>query len=340
MLPCQVTPGKARSSLYSVLCPQLAPPHLVLHSRFRRLPVTPIVEDPLDPTITSPKAVFFSNNSWPGKHPFWSVSSTIISLYATSSNAPRANHPDVSQQRLSPPTGPSPTFSLVGSSQHTDTSSYYEPELVTPQTTSSEVTQGPVSAGQSQTQGSPPPNKTMFDFVSPFDALVSSSAPARKPAPPAHQQASPEQFDDSWSSVVIDPKRKSVDNLLEQLGSSKATVPSTAQVPPFDQHNPEEEAPVLELVQSKAASRPLPPKPMQVPSPRPSPPKVAPAVRRDVQASEPPLGPQVGPPLSHLPTGIAQREKESSPSPRGSWKGHEGRNRGSGSRAKTQTGPK
>jgi len=261
-----------------------------------------------------------------------------------SSNAPRTNHPDVpqQQQRLSPPTGPSPTFSLVGSSQHTDTSSYYEPELVTPQTASTEVMQGPVSGGQSQTQGSPPPNKTMFDFVSPFDALASSSAPARKPVPPpSHQQAPSEQFEDSWSSVVIDPKRKSVDNLLEQLGNTKATAPPTAQAPPFDRHTPEEEAHVPELLQSKAASRPLPPKPMQAPSPRGSPPKATPLVRRDVQASEPPLGPQVGPLLSHLPTGIAQREKESSPSPRGSWKGHEGgRNRGSGSKAKTQTGPK
>lgn len=182
----------------------------------------------------------------------------------------------------------------------------------------------------------------MFDFVSPFDALASSSAPARKPAPPpSHQQAPPEQFEDGWSSAVIDPKRKSVDNLLEQLGSTKAPVPPTAQAPLFDQHTPEEEAPVPDPFQSKAASRPLPPKPMQAPSPRSSPPKVSPPVRRDIQASEPSLGPQVGPPLSHLPTGIAQREKESSPSPRGSWKGHEGgRNRGSGSKAKTQTGPK
>lgn len=264
----------------------------------------------------------------------------MVLLYATSSSAPRTNHPDVSHQRLSPPTGPSPTFSLVGSSQHTDASSYYEPEFITPQTASTEVIQGPMSAGQSQTQGSPPPNKTMFDFVSPFDALASSSAPARKPVPPpSHQQAPSEPFEDTWASVVIDPKRKSVDNLLEQLGNTKAPVPPTAQVP-FDRHSPEEEAPILELIQSKAASRPLPPKPTQAPSPRGSPPKVTPPVRRDVQASEPPLGPQVGP-LSHLSTGIAQREKESSPGPRGSWKGHEGgRNRGSGSKAKTQTGPK
>ena len=196
-------------------------------------------------------------------------------------------------------------------------------------------------AGQSQRQGSPQPNKTMFDFVSPFDALASSSAaPVRKPAqPPSHQQEPSEPFEDTWTSV-IDPKRKSVDNLLEQIGHTKAPVAS-AQPIPFDQHSLDDETPITELVQSKAASRPLPPKPMQAPSPRNSPPKGTPPVRRDVQSSESPFGSQVGSALSHVPTGITQREKESSPGPRGSWKGHEGgRSRGSGSKVKATSGPK
>ncbi|KAI0256476.1 hypothetical protein BJV78DRAFT_1164626 [Lactifluus subvellereus] len=267
-------------------------------------------------------------------------SQTRLLLEQLMSGAPRSNVSDTSQQRLSPPTGPSPSYSLVGPSQHTDASSYYEPELVTPQA-ASEVIQGTVPAGQSQAQGSPQPSKTMFDFVSPFDALASSSVAIRKPAPPlSHQQGHPEPFEDSWSSV-IDPKRKSVDNLLEQLSSPKAPVqPSAHSIPAFDQHPPDEETPIAEPALSKTASRPLPPKPMQVPSPRASPPKVSPPVRRDLQVSEPPLGPQVGPSLSHVPTGTAQREKESSPGPRGSWKGHEaGRNRGSGSKAKIQSGP-
>ena len=264
-----------------------------------------------------------------------------ISSPSILSNAPRSNVSDTSQHRLSPPTGSSPTFSLVGSSQHPDSSSYYEPELVTPQTT--EVIQSPVAGGQSRTQGSPQPNRTMFDFVSPFDALASSSVAPRKPAPPSsHQQGPSEPFEDSWTSVAIDPKRKSVDNLLDQLGHTKASVPSSAQpMSPFDQHTPDDLTPLTEPFQSKAASRPLPPKPMQAPSPRASPPKVAPPGRRDVQGSESPFGPPVGPSLSHVATGPTQREKESSPGPRGSWKGHEGsRNRGSGSKVKTPSGLK
>ena len=262
------------------------------------------------------------------------------SLSVSPSNAPRSNVSDTSQHRLSPPTGSSPTFSLVGSSQHPDSSSYYEPELVAPQNT--EVIQSPVSVGQPRSQGSPQPNKTMFDFVSPFDALASPSVAPRKPAPPSsHQQGPSEPFEDNWTSVAIDPKRKSVDNLLEQIGHTKAPVPSSAQpLPPFDQHL-DDMSLITEPLQSKAASRPLPPKPMQAPSPRGSPPKATPPVRRDVQTSESPFGQPAGPALSHVATGPTQREKESSPGPRGSWKGHEGsRNRGSGSKVKTPSGLK
>ncbi|KAN0128472.1 hypothetical protein V8E53_013679 [Lactarius tabidus] len=261
-----------------------------------------------------------------------------------SGNAPRSNVSDTSQQRLSPPTGSSPTYPLLGPlQQQPELSSYYESEIVSPQTLSSESIQAVAPAGQPQMQGSPQPNKTMFDFVSPFDALTpTSAAPGRKPAPVSHQQGSSEQFEDTWSSV-IDPKRKSVDNFLEQLSIPKAPAPPSAH--PYDRRSPQQrtptpdkEIPIAELVQSKAMSRPLPPKPTQAPSPRPSPPKIS--ARRDVQAPEHPLGPQVGPPLSHMPTAQAQRDKESSPGPRGSWKGHEGgRNRGSGSKAKAQTGP-
>jgi hypothetical protein len=74
---------------------------------------------------------------------------------------------------------------------------------------------------------------------------------------------------------------------------------------------------------------------------RSSPPKVTPPIRRDVQASEYPFGSQVGPALSHVPTGTTRREKECSLGPCGSWKGHEGgSNRGSGSKVKALSGPK
>jgi hypothetical protein len=127
-------------------------------------------------------------------------SHTLSSLCITSSsNPPCMNVPDTTHQRLSPPMGPAPTYSSIRSSQHADSSSYYKPELVTPQTTSPEAVQGPVPVGLSQAQGSPQPNKPMFDFISPFDALASSSAaPVRKPAQPSsHQQGPFEPFKDT-----------------------------------------------------------------------------------------------------------------------------------------------
>ena len=340
----QVTPGKVPFFLSSAPYPPQVLLRPALLNRFRPLLVPlvlPIALDLRQPSTMNLKAVFFWNSSCQGKStccpPFFG--SVPFLPFFSHSNAPRSNVSDASQ-RLSPPTGSSPSYSLVGpSQQQPELSSYYESELVSPQTLNSEPIQAVAQAGQPQMQGSPQPNKTMFDFVSPFDALAPSSvSPGRKHGPPvSHQQGSLEPFEDTWSSV-IDPKRKSVDNLLDQLNIPKSAAPSSAH--PFDQHSLDEETPIAEPVQSKATSRPLPPKPMQAPSPRASPPKTSPPARRDVQVPEPPLGPQVGPPLSHMPTAQTQRDKESSPGPRGSWKGHEGgRNRGSGSRMKTQTGP-
>ncbi|KAH9028740.1 hypothetical protein EDB85DRAFT_2147698 [Lactarius pseudohatsudake] len=95
----------------------------------------------------------------------------------------------------------------------------------------------------------------MFNFVSSFGALASSSVtPIRKPTPPvSHQQGPSVPFEDTWPSL-IDPKRRFVDNLHEQLSVSNAPAPPSAHpVPAFD--NPDEETPITEPVQFKAASR-------------------------------------------------------------------------------------
>ncbi|KAI0284389.1 hypothetical protein BC826DRAFT_1109773 [Russula brevipes] len=121
---------------------------------------------------------------------------------------------------------------------------------------------------------------------SPFGALASSSvAPIRKPVRPplinspllllSHAKTLNES-----GPAPIDPKRKSVDDLLEQLGTSKVPVPPSARtLSSFDQHGPEEETLAAQPVQSKAASRRLPPnshKPLRrmVPRPRSLPPFV------------------------------------------------------------------
>ncbi|KAI0290314.1 hypothetical protein BC826DRAFT_1155464 [Russula brevipes] len=199
-------PGDIRQTLFSLLSSvsaRQAPPHPAHLSRFRPLLAHLVVLHPPPLPTMILKAVFLSNNnSW---------------------------------QATRPPMGSSPTFLLVGLSQHPDTSSY-KSEAVTQQT-ATEVTHGSVSVEQSQKQGSPPQTSRCLALSHP--SISSSVAPIRKPVvqPPPHQLPlinSPlEPFEDTWSSAVIDPKRKSVDNLLEELGNSK--------------HSPEEETPSLRL---------------------------------------------------------------------------------------------
>ncbi|KAI0047956.1 hypothetical protein FA95DRAFT_1678664 [Auriscalpium vulgare] len=258
-----------------------------------------------------------------------------------SGNAPKSNYPESHQVPV--PAGPSPPYSPPNFSHDHETSSYYEPEIVTPQQPRPDDFQSPVSGPvhQQQHQQSPPQaGKALFEFVSPFDALAaspSSSNSTRKPVPAIAPSQASDSNEDTWSAV-IDPKRKSVDNLIEQLTRVQPPQTSAQIASPVDL-NTGDETPVGETVQSRVQSRPLPPKPTQAPSPRNSPPKVSAPPRRDVRGAESPLGSIMGPPVAHAP-GIQQtREKDGSPGPRGSWKGQDGRARGSGSRAKPQSSP-
>ncbi|KAI0035754.1 hypothetical protein K488DRAFT_42648 [Vararia minispora EC-137] len=206
--------------------------------------------------------------------------------------------PPVSGLAAQYPPSPYPPASFA-QDQH-ETGSYYEPESVQPQDLHTHAASPP----EAQQMTSPSPPKSMFDFVSPFDAL--SSGPTRK-AIPSTQSGMPSAESQSWPA--IDPKRASVDNLIEQL--TRAHPPPVGQQV-YDPHPPPPPPPANEPepIQAKQA-RPLPPKPALQGSPRASPPK-APTMQN--------LG----------------RDKDESPGPRGGWKGQEGRARGSGGKGKTQ----
>ena len=142
----QATAAKARSSLISSVSPAgssssasgtpqqiLTPPD----PPNRAGPTAsvgshPLPPMPLPPTITSCKAVF-SNISWEGKHPFQISGADLkLTLYRFLKQCLTHKRPGYYSPATFTPTGPSPTYSLVRSSQHADSSSYYEPELVTP----------------------------------------------------------------------------------------------------------------------------------------------------------------------------------------------------------------
>ncbi|KAL0580223.1 hypothetical protein V5O48_001816 [Marasmius crinis-equi] len=178
----------------------------------------------------------------------------------------------------------------------------------------------------SQQQQPPSPRKTMFDFVSPFDALSSSSS-VKKKQPPS---VSSGNDDSSWTNVS-DPKRQSVDNLLESLTRAQMPPPPTQTThPSYDPYfGAGGEYTLGDQPRGVPPPPPLPPKPAAVParnaSPRASPPK-AQAQRARMES---PAGqhnqPSVGPTNN---TNNNRRDKESSPGPgtRGSLRGKSGRN--------------
>lgn len=246
-----------------------------------------------------------------------------------------------------PPADPSPAFGSSNTSQQ-DSGSYYEPETTplgpvhdTFQTPPSSVAVAPPLPQQQP----PPPPKSMFDFVSPFDALASSSITSpRKAVPPlSHSADTAVSVNEEWSlPSTTDSKRKSVENLIEQLTRGQQS--SSQQLPPsYELPIPSATDDFVspEQVQAKAQPRPLPPKPYQASSPRNSPPKQPAPGQQRKGPSEQPIGPLAGSPVppaftAHAPS---PREKDGSPGPRGSWNKHEGRARG-GPKGKSQSSPK
>ena len=97
----------------------------------------------------------------------------------------------------------------------------------------------------------------MFDFVSPFDALasVSTSSFQKKADTMSLSAAESRDTDDSWTAIS-DPKRKSVENLMDQLTRSQGPVIPTQQQ--FDVYGSEPGTPPNEpAFQSKDVSRRL-----------------------------------------------------------------------------------
>ena len=247
----------------------------------------------------------------------------------------RSNYSD-SQPNLLGGSAPSPPFAPVHPEQsirdnehyHSRDGSYQSPEAPR------ELPQRPYPPPQTQAQEPKPPSptrKSMFDFVSPFDALASSgSSHAKKPIPPPQPSDLPSGGEDTWTtaSLTPDPKRKSVDNLMEQL--------TRGQGPPLQNTSPQydsylsDEYNQPEPVQPRAAPPPpLPPKPVQVASPHSSPRLHAqPQHRSQPRSVESPVSQQQGPTSN-------QRNKESSPAPsqRGNWKA-EGKGKGTGAKGK------
>ncbi|EAU88362.2 hypothetical protein CC1G_05128 [Coprinopsis cinerea okayama7 len=158
----------------------------------------------------------------------------------------------------------------------------------------------------------PSPRRSMFEFMSPFDHLSSTTGSIKKkPVPTQSASASSTNDDSSWTHVT-DPKRQSMENLLDTLtrGAPLQTQPVQAQNNQYEPYVHDHGYPIQPdpYNQARIPPPPLPPKiPVQGPphrtsSPRGSPPKS--------QARAPQQ--QVVQAASNL----NRRDKEGSPGPR------------------------
>ena len=169
-----------------------------------------------------------------------------------------------------------------------------------------------------------PTRKTLFEFSSPFDALAGTAGPSpvqsqvkKKPVPEISPAPRPDQ---AWN----DSKKKSVEDIMDQLTRGQPPFPQSTQAAPEPQAvpypaHPSEEA--YQPDQSQQYGRPLPVPKQTVTSPRASPPKPQP-----FQQAPPRQNPRRNndSPLDQH-AAERQREKESSPVPRGGhWKQQEG----------------
>ncbi|KAI6043065.1 hypothetical protein EDC04DRAFT_2866440 [Pisolithus marmoratus] len=226
------------------------------------------------------------------------------------SAAPRSNYPE--------PTPPASTLPPTSSAPPLPHAS--EPYLPTegpyvPQETPRDVPQ-PMPLPQAQQPAPASPPKPIFDFVSPFDVFTAGSPPAVKKKPvPTGPPSSSSGNEDSWTSASLgslgaDSKRKSVENLIDQLTRGQVPYgPGQSSSPSYDPYNTADEYSQVEPPPQQQRAipppPPLPPKPGRVSPPRVSPPK---------------------PP-----------DKDGSPGPRPTWK-NDGRTKG-GVKGKTQTSP-
>ncbi|TRM62731.1 hypothetical protein BD626DRAFT_498259 [Schizophyllum amplum] len=236
-----------------------------------------------------------------------------------------------------PPSAPSPTYGhspqqydpdmLPSDYRHNNDMDYrsqYDPQpgMGVPQQVTPPL---PPQTKQAAGQPLPPsPPKSMFDFVSPFDALQSATGSIRKKPMPTSSVPSSGNDDSSWTAIS-DPKRRSVENLLENLtlGSPAAPPPATFEsfggIPPQPDYGSMDpiDLPMNRYGPPPSMPQNLPPPPKAMPprvdSPRASPPKnQAQRVSQAVPAS-------------------SRRDKEGSPGPRGggSLRGKKNKNQAS-----------
>ncbi|KIK63644.1 hypothetical protein GYMLUDRAFT_40712 [Collybiopsis luxurians FD-317 M1] len=245
---------------------------------------------------------------------------------------PRSSYSD-SQQDSLPDTSSAPPY--TGESdfrqygQHDPAVEHARSVQATQQQPSYQPYQAPYPAPTSMSQNrQPSPPKSLFNFVSPFDVLSSSGSSKKKSQPPP-SVSSTNDDSGSWTAVSgPDPKRQSMDNLLETLTRTQITQPSQPAVQGSGQFDPYNEYTYTEQMQIQVPAPPAPLKQTTGASNRTtSPPRRASPSKPQIQRAR----------VNDSPAGSTgtnntnRRDKESSPGPglgpRGSIRGKGKNNR-------------
>ena len=218
-------------------------------------------------------------------------------------------------QRANPQPGPSPPYpqreEYRNYGQH-DQASEASPRLQAVQ--HSHLTQLQPQQQPQQQQQPPSPRRSIFEFTSPFDHLMPVK---KKPVPTAQSASVASSTDDSTSwTTVPDPKRQSVENLLENLTRSQP--PSTQAHTVYESYLSGSDFSSAEPVSTRA---PLPPIPTtKIPPHRSTSPPKSQHLHRP-QPRAPDLNVNSQSPHSQSPQSThgtpTRRDKESSPGPRG-----------------------
>lgn len=256
------------------------------------------------------------------------------------STAPRSNYTDP------PPVLPSLPPATSAPLQQPPIEPYHPSDGYVPQEPPRELPPPPppqpIPVSHPQQQPPPSPRKSMFEFISPFDVLASNPTTIKKKPVPTATTSASSGNEDSWTSASLgslnDPKRKSVENLIDQLTRGQAPYPSYEPYSTTDEYSqvePNRSSPQQSQQQQQSRPMPpppLPPKPGRVSPPRASPPK--PPVQQQPQrpqgrSTESPVGQPIAP---------IRRDKDSSPGPRSTWKS-DGRGKPL-SKVKSQSSPR
>lgn len=151
---------------------------------------------------------------------------------------------------------------------------------------------------QQQQQRPPSPRRSMFDFISPFDHLSNTASSVKKKPVPQSSSVSSGTDDSSWTTVP-DPKRQSVENLLENISRGQLPQPPVQSSVPaplsaYESYLGGNDYSQGEQVASRAPLPPIPitkPVPNRTASPRSSPPKPPLQQQPQAQPQPPPQRP-------------------------------------------------